>query len=173
MRSKLRFGKPNDYVWPRQEESENLAYIHFQMASICGLPSAYEWREETANYYDFTSEREKSLKVRANAQLKELSERFTKRRGYASQDAYCKREHLDNIFDEITEAYLSLSAYDYEEDLEDWEGGNPCDEEGHQFNDSDCDEFDYYVDESGVFSLAIQVPTFRDLIEEIANSSRL
>lgn len=170
MRTKLRFGRPNDYVWPRQNESENLAYIHFQMASICGLPSAYEWREETSNFYNFTADREKSLKVRANAQLRELSERYTKRRGYASQDAYCSRDHLENVFEELTDLYTSLSAYQNEETLENWDDGNPCDEENHSFTDADCDEFDYYVDESGVFSLFIQIPTFRDLIDEINNT---
>lgn len=169
MRTDLRFGKPNDYVWQRQEESENLAYIHFQMASICGLASAYEWREETANYYNFTDDREKSLKVRANAQLKELADRYGKRRGYAGQDAYCKREHLDNVFDELTDAYTSLSSYDYEEDLEDWDGGHPCDETGHSYTDVECDEFDYYMND-GSFGLIIQVPTFRELIDEISNS---
>ncbi len=170
MRTTLRFGEPNDYIWPRQEEAENLAYIHFQMASICGLASAYEWREETANYYKFTEEREKSLKVRANAQLKELADRYTKRRGYAGQDAYCKRGHLDNVFDELTDLYTSLSSYDYEEDLEYWEGGHPCDEAGHEYTDVECDEFDYYMDDGGKFSLTIQVPTFRELIDEISNS---
>ncbi len=170
MRTDLRFGQPNDYVWPRQEESENLAYIHFQMASICGLASAYEWREETANFYKFTEDREKSLKVRANAQLKELADRYTKRRGYAGQDAYCKREHLDNVFDELTDLYTSLSSYDYEEDLEYWNGGHPCDETGHDYTDVECDEFDYYMDEGGTFSLIIQVPTFRELIDEISDT---
>ncbi len=171
MRTELRFKKPKNYVWPRQEEAENLAYIHFQMASICGLPSAYEWREETANHYSFTADREKTLKVRANAQLKELSERYTKRRGYASQDAYCNREHLENVFDDLTDLYTNLSSIQYEEELEVWDGGHPCDEEGHDYNDADCDEFDYYVDESGAFSLSIQVPTFRDLIDEIGAKS--
>lgn len=172
MRTQLRFGEPNDYIWPRQEESENLAYIHFQMASVCGLDTAYEWREETANFFRFTADREKSLKVRANAQLKELSDRYGKRRGYAGQDAYCKREHLDNVFDELTDLYTSLASYDYEEDLESWGGGNPCDETGHRYTDIECDEFDYYTDESGVFSLIIQVPTFRELIDEISDTRR-
>ncbi len=170
MRTRLRFSQPIDYVWPRPEESENLAYIHFQMASICGLSSAYEWREETANYYRFTEEREKNLKVRANAQLKELAERYGKRRGYAAQDAYCKREHLDNVFDELVDYYSSLSAYKYEETFAGYEGGNPCDVVGHPYTDVECDEFDYYVDESGVFSLSLHVPTFRELIEEISDA---
>ncbi len=169
MRTDLRFGQPNDYIWPRQEESENLAYIHFQMASVCGLASAYEWREETANFYQFTGDREKSLKVRANAQLKELADRYGKRRGYAGQDAYCKREHLDNVFDELTDVYTSLSSYDYEEDLENWDGGHPCDEPGHDYSDVECDEFDYYMND-GAFGLVIQVPTFRELIDEISNT---
>ncbi len=169
MRTQLRFGEPNDYVWPRQEESENLAYIHFQMASICGLDSAYEWREETAKHFKFTADREKSLKVRANAQLKELADRYGNRRGYVGQDAYCKRNHLDNVFDELTDLYTSLASHDYEEDLEYYEGGNPCDEPGHRYSDVECDEFDYYVDESGKFALFIQVPTFRELIDEISD----
>ena len=169
MRTRLRFSQPIDYVWPRPEEAENLAYIHFQMASICGLSSAYEWREETANYYKFTDEREKNLKVRANAQLKELAERYGRRRGYAAQDAYCKREHLDNVFDELVEYYSSLSAYKYEETFEGYEGGHPCDVVGHPYTDVECDEFDFYMDESGVFALSIQVPTFRELIDEISD----
>ena len=169
MRTRLRFNEPYDYVWPRQEEAANLAYVHFQMASICGLPSAYEWREETANFFKFTEEREKRLKDRANAQLKELAERYGSRRGYAGQDAYCKREHLDNIFDELVDYYSSLSAFKYEESFEDYDGGHPCEVAGHPYTDVECDEFDYYMDEGGAFSLSIEIPTFRELIDAVGN----
>jgi len=171
MKTRLRFHQPDTYVWPRQEEAENLAYIHFQMASICGLSSAYEWREETANYYKFTDDREKNLKVRANSRLKELAERFGNRRGYAGQDAYCKREHLESVFDELTDYYTSLAAYKYEEDFDGYDGAHPCSVVGHPYTDSECDEFDNYIDSTGVFALKIQVPTFGDLIDYISSNN--
>lgn len=164
MRTKLRFGKPNDYVWPRQEEAASLAYIHFHMASLCGLTSAYEWRAETARYYKIPQQRENALKQRANNELKDLARIYrTGRR--SGQDEYCKRGHLTDQFDLLKSYYTQLSAVRYEEDLEYWEGGHPCSEESHSFQDSDCDEFDYYMQEDGTFSLFIEVPTLRDLLD--------
>ncbi|MEO1252530.1 MAG: peptidoglycan-binding protein [Pseudomonadota bacterium] len=171
MRTKLRFGRPNDYVWPRQEEAETLAYIHFQMAAICGLTSAYEWRAETARFYKFTEQRENALKQRANNELKELSRRYRTGR-FANQDEYCKRAHLIDQFDRLKSYYTSFSAVRNEEVLEDWAGGHPCDEPGHGYADNECDEFDSYIGADGAFSYFAEVPTFRGLLEQLGGNQR-
>ena len=173
MRTDLRFAKPNDYVWPRQEEAESLAYIHFQMAAICGLTSAFEWRAETARFYKFTEERENALKQRANSELKDLSRRYRVGR-YASQDEYCKREHLRDRFDQLKNYYTQFAAVRKEEYLDGWaqySEENPCNTEEGDFSDEECDEFAYYVDEEGVFSPFIEVPSFRELLDEFGGDA--
>ncbi|MEM8773053.1 MAG: peptidoglycan-binding protein [Pseudomonadota bacterium] len=168
MRAKLRFARPNDYVWARQSQASQLAYMHFHMASLCDVPNAYEWRQETARKYNITDDAERQLKVRANDILTELAKRYPSRGKGTAEDRYCDREHLDNKFDELTEYYTDLAAIRYEEDFDAWEGNHPCDQEGHRYTDDECDEFDYYYDEdNGRFVPIIQVPTFFELIQDV------
>ncbi|MGV6819592.1 MAG: peptidoglycan-binding protein [Parvularcula sp.] len=159
MKTRLRFDPPNDYIWPRQAQAEDLAYTNFQMASMCGLSSAYEWRAETARYYNFTVQRENALKQRANNQLRSLAQRYG-----VDQDAYCQRYHLNDALDLFKEYYMNRVVVQYESLLQGWDGRtNPCDLEIGNFSDEECDEFDAVV-RSGDYGVASNIPTFRELL---------
>ena len=167
MRTRLRYAKPNDYVWPREKESPDLAYINFQMASLCGLSSAYEWRAETARFYKFTIERENTLKQRANRRLAELAERFG-----GDQDAYCKRYHLKDAIEVVRDFHAARALVRYEAELAGWDGSsNPCDLGIGEFSDEECDEFEEVI-RNGYLGYAANLPTIRELIDAIIYAYR-
>ncbi|MBI1393763.1 MAG: hypothetical protein GC152_13580 [Alphaproteobacteria bacterium] len=162
MRSRLRYDEPNDYLWPQQNDAQNLAYTYFHMSSLCGLTSGYEWRAETANYYKFTQQRENALRQRANAQLKQLADRFG-----GDQDAYCGRTLLSEAIEQIRDEYRSRAVVRYEAELSGWDGReNPCELGVAEFTDEECDEFDAVI-RSGYFGSAANLPTFGELIDRI------
>ena len=167
MRTKLRFAEPNDYIWPRENEAENLAYINFQMASLCGDRSAYEWRAETARYYDFTLQRENALKQRSNAELASLARLYG-----LDNDDYCKRRTLMRVIEAIREQYRTRAVVRYEAELAGWDGReNPCELGVGKFSDAECDEFDSVI-RRGFLGFAANLPTFEDLIREMEQGGR-
>lgn len=170
MRTQLRFDEPNDYIWPRQSEAENLAYVQFHMAALCGLTSAFEWRGETARYYHFTEQRENTLKQRGNNELSDLAKRYASGRNLGKRDArdvYCQRDFLHDRIEEMRDYYLSQVGVRHEEDLEGWDQpGSPCDYPDHGYSDEECDAFDDALANGGISTVAV-VPTFKDLVEGI------
>ena len=168
MKTDLRFTEPNDYIWPRQDDAEGLAYMHFQMAFLCGSDAAQEWRAEVARFYQFTEERERTLRQRANSELRSLARRYkTGRR--ANQDEYCQRGHLDGLFEGLQATYLSQVTVDYEERFDDGydDEEHPCDDPGHDYTDEECDEFDEYVVDGGFFEPSVTIPSFQELIDQV------
>ncbi len=160
MTTKLRFSEPNDYIWPRQKQAEELAYRSFHMASICGLTSAYEWRAETARFYQLTPERENALRQQANGELEALANQY----GGGEQDAYCERLYLNDLIELLKKEYVERATVTYEESLDEWDGRtNPCDAGIGDFTDEQCDEFDDAI-RAGLVGVSSNVPSLAELL---------
>ncbi|MEO1015769.1 MAG: peptidoglycan-binding protein [Pseudomonadota bacterium] len=162
MRQSLRYTPPKDYFWPKPDDSQDLAYVQFHMASMCRLPGAYDWRSETANYFRFSSQRENSLRQRAGAELKLLAERFG-----GDQDSFCGNTRLAEALDVVRNRQNARPAVRMEAELADWDGSyNPCDTDLDGFSGADCDEFEAALREGDISAIS-EPPTYADLIAAI------
>ena len=174
MSTEPRFKKPNDFLG---EPDYYQAYENFQIASLCGSTTAYEWRSEVARYYKMTDETRGALNSRANQKLKTLEKQVK-----GDRDDYCQSAHLQKAYDLVlagpaARLGASVGAFDSELSAEICQGGDLdqrtamlCDYLSEGYNEDDLSELDEFEGEASTIQ-SLMVPRLRDVIELIFNGA--